>query len=662
MTIKKILPAAMLLTASAATAQQSFINTYKYKVTDYDAREVSITGIVDGVVLKGDISIPGSFTDPDSGIKYTVAGLDDDMPELGMREPVFAGQTEITSIHIPSTITSIAPGAFTGCKKLKEFTVSSLSKTYKTIDGSLYHLRSADDIDLLRFPPARTSTGFTLPAEADYILEEAFADNYTVTTLRLSGWQEVWTDALRGNLGITKFELNDHHRYETDGNFLYEDGRSTIAAVAPRYKMGGELTLPAGVTCIRSVAGSRASSISIPASVVNIWGNAFAGCHFITATIPATVTRITTQSLFEGCASLTSVVIDAQIAKVGECMFAGCAALETVKLPPCTTLGRSCFLGCASLTSFSDLYKFPFVSEAGGQFARSGLTSADIPAAWSEIPAYMFMDCATLTSVTFPDHTESIERKAFCGTALESLNTRNINTIHDYAISTPGTLRKVVIPAHEGTMDLWSNAITLGSDASLYIDHKEMGDYRWPQCIVLPEDASTDIYTSKRSFSYFFHHWNRLYVPAGSRPHYRKMAYDDTDAANVYEMFSCSDANPALAAVTVTPAFGWVKIAGVTINGKAATADGERWTARGAASGATMNVVISYTANDVPMSTEYNLSASSSVAYVAAKSATPSPRLIIYHEATATPGATYLDLTGRPCHPAENAACIEINR
>ncbi|MDE5644945.1 MAG: leucine-rich repeat domain-containing protein, partial [Muribaculaceae bacterium] len=304
--IKPLLP---FMIAGAATlvasAQASFEKTYRFSI-NYSSNEVTITGVREGVKLQGDIQIPGSYTSTRDGVKYTVTSLrgNIDDAEFGMPRPVFENQDEITSIYIPSTIDDIVVDTFRGCKRLKEFKVSSQSKTFKAVDGVLYYIRSEDSVDMMRFPPARTSTGFTLPDEAGYILEGAFADNYTITTLRLSKWQLLETGALDGNLGITRFELNGHYLYKTNagGDYLVDkNDPGVLIAVAPRYKMGEQLVIPSSIHTIGwyALAGNRAKSISIPSTVKSIGGYAFTGTSLESVTIPATVTDIPdTEGLF----------------------------------------------------------------------------------------------------------------------------------------------------------------------------------------------------------------------------------------------------------------------------------------------------------------------------------------------------------------------------
>lgn len=662
------------LIAGAATfvapAQASFEKTYRFSI-NYSSNEVTITGVCDGVKLQGDIQIPGSYTSTRDGVKYTVTSLRSDIGEVefGMGRPVFENQDEITSIYIPSTIDDILVGSFSGCKRLKEFKVSSQNKTFKAVDGVLYYLRGEDYVDMMRFPPARTSTGFTLPDEAGCILEGAFADNYTITTLRLSKWQQLMPGALDGNLGITRFELNGHYLYETNagGDYLVEkDDPGVLLAVAPRYKMGDLLAIPSTIHTILwyALAGNRAKSISIPSSVKYIGSYAFTGSSLESVSIPATVTDIPkTEGLFYNCQELKTATIAAPIKSIGDFMFMGCPKLESVTLPnACKSIGASAFVGCGALREFSGLYRFPVVDlEVGCQFAQSGLTTANIPTAWAILPQGMFKGCESMTSVTLSDGVATVGESTFEGASLETVNTKNVNHVDQFGFATAATLRKVVIPAHDGTMTLGYKAFLLAPSAEIYIDHKSMAAAMewddWHDMFEYPADALPKIYTSKRSFSRFFTNFDELYVPAGSRAHYKGLcAAGSACRDRIYEMFSYSAVDPSKAEITVTPVYNWVKITSVTINGIDASLSGGVWSAPGAASAAsTMNVVIGYTANNIKMSTEYNLQASSGLEDAEAYAAEVSriPKAVIYRQAASREGAVYYDMQGRqvisPC-------------
>ena len=655
----------------AGFAQQSFLRTYEFEF-NYDEVSITITGVKSDVVLSGDISIPGSFTDPDSGTRYVVTAIGYSTEEYGPLRGAFYGQSEITSVYIPSTIESISYGAFTGCKKIKEFKVSSESKNYTAIDGALYEKDSRDGtLSLLRFPPARTSTGFTLPEEALYIESEAFADNYTITKLRLSKFQQLFDQALKGNLGITTFELNDSYVYTTDGHFLFTDetrfshlkGCGTVLmAVAPKYCMNTALSIPSNVQTISSVAGSRASTVIIPSTVTEIFGTAFAGCSFETVTIPATVKKLSSFYLFYDCRLLKSVKIDAKMSEAKEYMFADCTSLSSVSLPSsCKTLGEGCFAGCKSLTSFPGLYNFPNLDPAGGQFAGSGLTSVNIPTSWTTIPDCMFYDCRDLKTVNLNDGVTKICREAFGNTGLEMINTRNVNKMECHAIRPLyDTMRKIVIPEHEGTMELDFYSFSVWSDdIDLYIDQKSMGDYHWPYGFYWKWVDYVRMFTSKRSFGHFFTSWKELYVPAGSASHYRSLTNDANAAENVYEMFSMRDVDAGTASLTVVPNFPWVKITGVTINDQPATNTANNWAAD-TAGGNLMNVKIAYTANDIKFTTEYNLTLSEIEAITGQSGYSRKARKIVWHAASARPGARYVNLMGQPCTPVEGQTCIEL--
>lgn len=631
--IKRIAAALLAAVCLVTTAhgQSNVEKTYRLSFWHNDQQpEAFITGLQPGVTLSGAVTIPGSVTI--DGTRYVITRISstDNLDYWNNPTPVFKDQTEITSVHIPSTIHSIEVGTFEGCKKLKEFTVNSANKYYKTIDGALYHIRG-DMLDLVRFPPARTSTGFTLPSEATYINEGAFADNYTITTLRFGQWQKLSPGAMMGNLGISKFELLDSYLYKTNATGDYVvgsdgyDQAGMLVAVAPRYKMGALLTIPSGIHTFpwKALAGSRAAAISIPSTVTAIYGYAFAGTSFKTVTVPATVTTFNTEGWFEDCPELTSVTINARITEAGELMFRDCVKLTEVNLPTsCKELRSYCFLGCTSLKSFNGLYNFPDTPNGYNfyQFAHSGLESVNLPSNWAEIPQGMFYHCTSLKSVTLSDKTETILRKAFYGSGIETINLKGVSKVGADAFITDGHLRKIVIPAADKPLEIYDyESFNPIPSAEIYIDRKEITGDGWPSFFD-SEASRTVIYTSKRSFSRFVSRWEKLYVPAGSRSHYQSFTqwngdgHADIDRENVFEMFKYSGVDVKGKKLTVTPAFWWVKITSVTINGTEATANGDTWTASKAqVTGSTMNVVISYTANDIKMSTEYNLSASSSI-------------------------------------------------
>ena len=176
------------------------------------------------------------------------------------------------------------------------------------------------------------------------------------------------------------------------------------------------VTIPSSVTSIGSSAFSGCSgltNLTIPSSVTSIGSSAFSGCSGLTSVaIPSSVTSIG-DYVFVGCSGLTSVTIPSSVTLIGESAFRGCSGLTSVTIPSSvTSIGSYAFKNCSGLTSVT--IPSSVTSIYGYAFSGcSGLTSVTIPSSVTSIDWYAFENCSGLTSVTIPSSVTSIGQDAF---------------------------------------------------------------------------------------------------------------------------------------------------------------------------------------------------------------------------------------------------------
>ena len=128
------------------------------------------------------------------------------------------------------------------------------------------------------------------------------------------------------------------------------------------------------------------------------------------------------RSAFDGCTSLTSVTIPDSVTSIGNGAFRDCKSLTSVTIPDSvTSIGAWTFCDCISLTSVT----IPDSVTSIGDWAFmdcSSLTSVTIPDSVTSIGEQAFAYCTSLTSVTIPDSVTSIGWYAFDGcTSLTSV-------------------------------------------------------------------------------------------------------------------------------------------------------------------------------------------------------------------------------------------------
>ena len=225
----------------------------------------------------------------------------------------FYGCSGLTSLTIPSGVTSIGWHAFEGCSGLTSLTIPS---SVTSIGGEAFN--GCSGLTSLTIPSGVTSIGYS-----------AFSGCSGLTSLTLpSGVTSIGSEAFSGCSGLTS------------------------------------LTLPSGVTSIGYSAFSGCSgltSLTIPSSVTSIGDWAFYDCSGLTSlTLPSGVTSIG-EGAFEGCSGLTSLTLPYSVTSIGYEAFRGCSGLTSLTIPSSvTSIGDYAFYGCSGLTSiYAYLEKIP---------------------------------------------------------------------------------------------------------------------------------------------------------------------------------------------------------------------------------------------------------------------------------------------------------------
>ncbi|MBT8044673.1 MAG: leucine-rich repeat domain-containing protein, partial [Verrucomicrobiae bacterium] len=341
----------MMSSASALTFGKftyEVFNGNKVSITDYPTTET------------GSVDIPNEI---------------DGLPVTFILLGAFDDCIGLTSINIPSNVTSINSLAFRGCTSLSAITVDAGAVNYSSVDGVLYNKTQTD---LIKCPEGKAG-GLIIPNTVTNIQSGAFEYCSQLTSVTIpNSVISIRSGAFSRCSGLTS------------------------------------LTIPDSVTILETNAFTNCSSlisVTIPSSITTIISGLFGGCTSLTnVAIPNSVTEIGRYA-FGNCSSLTSITIPSGVTSIGALAFYNCSQLTTIIIPSgVTSIADETFIGCSSLTSITIPNGVTSIGDRA--FRDAGLPSITLPAALTSIGEEAFYR-TQLTSVVIPDSVTSISDRAF---------------------------------------------------------------------------------------------------------------------------------------------------------------------------------------------------------------------------------------------------------
>ena len=389
-----------------------------------------------------------------------------------IKQDVFSGASCLTSVTIPSSVTSIGQYAFYHCSGLTgSLTIpnsvtsigdwafnSCSSLTVVSIGDSVVNIGENTFTDchglsepiynanIFVYFPEYYVTEYTIPIGIQRIANYAFSHCYSLETLTISDSVKFIADEAFSGCSLTTINFNARNCY-TNSNSLFEYCWSLTT-----------LNIGNGVEYISSNLFSNCRSlteISIPNSVTGIGEQAFYGtgwyenqsdgilyldgwCLGYKGNMPNGELMLNynirgiAESAFYNCEELTgNLTIPNSVTSIDYGVFSGCSGLTSVTIPnSITSIGGEAFYGCSGLTSVyytGDVAGWCRISfgENGGNPVRYAhnlyinnelLTNLIIPETITKINDYAFSGCSGLTgTLTIPESVTSIGESAFSG-------------------------------------------------------------------------------------------------------------------------------------------------------------------------------------------------------------------------------------------------------
>ena len=281
-------------------------------------------------------------------------------PITSIGNSAFSG-SDLTSITIPNSVTSIGEEAFFSCSFLTSITIPN---SVTSIGERAFFNCGIDSITI---PNSVTSIGYN-----------AFFGCGGSTSMVVEA-------------GNTKYDSRDNCNaiIETATNTLIFGCQKTV--------------IPNTVTSIGSQAFDECpylTSINIPNSVTSIGSRAFAACSLTSIAIPNSVTSIE-HEVFIACYSLTSVTIGSGVTSIGKGPFSLCDALTSIKVE-------------AGNTTYDSRGNCNAIIETATNTLIAGCQNTVIPNTVTSIGESAFYACE-FTSITIPNSVTSIGESAFYG-------------------------------------------------------------------------------------------------------------------------------------------------------------------------------------------------------------------------------------------------------
>ena len=421
-------------------------------------------------------------------------------------DDVFRGCSGLTSLTLPASITKIGDQAFHGCSGLKEvrFCINDNLDTYLTkghpyidVDCGIKYYINDKEITSIEIPSNVTTLGnyvfqgcsrltsLTLPVGITSIGYRAFHDCSGLTSLILpagAGITEIGSEAFEGCSGLTSLTLpagitsigsrafqgcsgltsiyvyaekvpkidsnvfegvdakkctlyvpmgtRDDYWLSGFGDYfenIVEFEATGIDKITINLEKAGTLPDRIGkyyqitnlkiigeingtdLRMIREMARSgKLSVLDLSKAKIIEGGDCYYNDYY-------TSNDVIGSSAFLGCSELTSLTLPDGIKWIGSSAFNGCSGLTSLTLPDgIVFIDSRAFCGCSGLTSLNLPAGITSIGDDTFQ-GCSGLTSLTLPAGITRIGSYAFLNCSGLTSLTLPASITSIGSWAFQG-------------------------------------------------------------------------------------------------------------------------------------------------------------------------------------------------------------------------------------------------------
>ena len=326
--------------------------------------------------------------------KIVIADTYNGLPVKSIKQELFRGNEEITSVVIPDSVTEIGRFAFFNCGNLKKVSlgagVASVGEyafvRCKNLKGTVYgnakYLGNGKNPYRLLLSAVNTErSSYKVHKKTKIIMENAFAECSKMTSFTIpDSVAVIGRGALNACSSLEELtipfigeKLNAVRQYPLGHIFGYVKYEGAMEVMQYSY----DTSTRRGDNKIYCIPNSLKKVVVTGGTV---YERAFENCSNLKSVrLPEGVTELR-EGTFLGCSSLTDFIIPSGITAIGDRAFSGCCSLANLTIPEkVTTIGYLAFGNCSSLTEVV------------------------IPKAVVELRGGVFMGCKNLTSLIFVD-------------------------------------------------------------------------------------------------------------------------------------------------------------------------------------------------------------------------------------------------------------------
>lgn len=255
----------------------------------------------------GEVVIPSSVTY--EGVDYRVTKID----------AAFRGSTDLTSLTIPASVTSIGVGIFGNCTSLTTLIIEEGNPVFDSRENCNAVIETASNTLLAG------CTGTIVPNGVTKIGERAFEECSGLISVNIpNSVTSIGRDAFKGCDNLKKVELNNNAIVSKDNH----NG-------AP--------------TPITSYFGTQVEECVLGDDVKSIGYHAFFNCENLTSVQMSNSITSIGEAAFHSCHKLTSVKMSDNLTSIGQFAFNNCYYLTSITIPSGVTNLEWVFDGCGRL-------------------------------------------------------------------------------------------------------------------------------------------------------------------------------------------------------------------------------------------------------------------------------------------------------------------------